>query len=172
MQLILKTCSVRSWRPSDAESLVRYADNRNIWINLRDAFPHPYTRRDARDYLRGVRQRAVETTFAIAVDDRAVGGIGFVMHGDVERVSAEIGYWLGEPFWGRGIATRALAEFLQVVTERPLRAHVAMHNIGSMRVLEKCGFVRENEESVELTEEGIPEIILILRSSASNDDNR
>jgi [ribosomal protein S5]-alanine N-acetyltransferase len=147
VQLILKTCSVRSWRPSDAESLVRYADNRNIWINLRDAFPHPYTRRDARDYLRGVRQRAVETTFAIAVDDRAVGGIGFVMHGDVERVSAEIGYWLGEPFWGRGIATEALV----AVTAHAIAAHGLTRlyavpfawNTASCRVLEKAGYILE-----------------------------
>jgi len=107
-------------------------------------------------------------TRTILVDGTVAGNVGSWTQ-DGTRL---IGYWLGKEFWGRGIATRALAEFLQVVTERPLRAHVAMHNLGSVRVLEKCGFVRKNEESVELTEEGIPEIILILRSSASNDDNR
>lgn len=147
MQLILKACSVRSWRPSDAESLVRSADNRNIWINLRDAFPHPYTRRDARDYLRGIRQRPVETMFAIAVDEAAVGGIGFVLHSDVERVSAEIGYWLAEPFWGRGLATEALT----AVTAHAIARHGLTRiyavpfawNTASCRVLEKAGYVLE-----------------------------
>ena len=105
---MLKTCDVRSWRTSDAESLLRHANNRNIWLNLRDAFPHPYTKHDARAYIRSVRERTPETTFAIAVDDEAVGSIGFVLRTDVERVSAEIGYWLAEPFWGRGITTEAL----------------------------------------------------------------
>jgi hypothetical protein len=71
--LTLKTCAVRSWRTSDAESLLRHANNRNIWLNLRDAFPHPYTKHDARAYIRSVRDRSPETTFAIAVDDEAVG---------------------------------------------------------------------------------------------------
>ena len=106
MQLMLKTCVVRSWRTSDAESLLRHANNRNIWLNLRDAFPHPYTKHDARAYIRSVRERTPETTFAISVDDEAVGSVGFVLRTDVERVSAEIGYWLAEPFWGRGITTR------------------------------------------------------------------
>jgi ribosomal-protein-alanine N-acetyltransferase len=147
VQLILEACSVRSWRTSDAEALVRYANNRNIWINLRDAFPHPYTRRDARDYLRGIRQRPVETMFAIAVDDEAVGGVGFVLHSDVERVSAEIGYWLAEPFWGRGIATEALA----AVTAHAIATHGLTRiyavpfawNAASCRVLEKAGYVLE-----------------------------
>src|ERR1700687_5654166 len=105
MQLTLASCEVRSWRSSDVESLVRYADNRKIWLNLRDAFPHPYTSRDARDYIRLARQRTPETTFAMTVQDEAVGSIGFVLHPDVERVSAEIGYWLAEPFWGGGLTT-------------------------------------------------------------------
>src|SRR5437868_6168209 len=105
MELLLDTCRVRSWRASDAESLARNANNRKIWINLRDLFPHPYTLRDARAYLQMVLPRSPETGFAIDVDGEAIGGVGFVLKPDVERVSAEIGYWLGEPFWGRGIAT-------------------------------------------------------------------
>src|SRR2546428_5820366 len=108
MLLNLATCDVRSWQTSDVESLVAHANNRKIWHNLRDAFPHPCTRHDARDFIRAVRQREPETTFAIALNGAAVGSIGFVMHGDVERVSAEIGYWLGEPLWGRGLITDAV----------------------------------------------------------------
>jgi RimJ/RimL family protein N-acetyltransferase len=138
---------VRSWRTSDAEALARHADNRKIWINLRDAFPHPYTSRDARDFIRSVLQRTPETTFAIAVHDEPVGSIGFVLHPDVERVSAEIGYWLAEPFWGRGIATDALA----AVTRHAIEAHGLTRiyalpfawNAASCRVLEKAGYVLE-----------------------------
>jgi RimJ/RimL family protein N-acetyltransferase len=147
VQLTLKTCAVRSWRTADAESLVRHADNRNIWINLRDRFPHPYTMRDARDFLRSARQRSPETMFAIAVGDDAIGGIGFVLHPDVERVSAEIGYWLGEAFWGRGIATEALVAVTAyaVATHGLTRVYALPFawNAASCRVLEKAGYALE-----------------------------
>ena len=144
---MLKTCDVRSWRTSDAESLLRHANNRNIWLNLRDAFPHPYTKHDARAYIRSVRERTPETTFAIAVDDEAVGSVGFVLRTDVERVSAEIGYWLAEPFWGRGIATEALAALTQyaIVAHGLTRIYALPFawNLASCRVLEKAGYVLE-----------------------------
>ena len=147
MQLSLTTCAVRSWRTSDAESLLRHANNRNIWLNLRDAFPHPYTKHDARAYIRSVRERSPETTFAIAVDDEAVGSIGFVLRTDVERVSAEIGYWLGEPFWGRGITSEALAALTRyaIDTHRLTRIYALPFawNLASCRVLEKAGYVLE-----------------------------
>ena len=147
MQLTLNSCDVQSWRVSDAESLARYANNRNIWLNLRDAFPHPYAKRDARDFIRGARQRTPETMFAIAVNDEAVGGIGFVLHPDVERVSAEVGYWVAEPFWGRGLATEALG----AITAYASRTHGLTRiyavpfawNTASCRVLEKAGYVLE-----------------------------
>ena len=143
----LPSCEVRSWRIADVDSLARHADNQKIWINLRDAFPHPYTKRDAREYIRGVRHRLPETSFAIAVGEEAVGGIGFVLHQDVERVSAEIGYWLGEPFWGRGICTDAL----MAVTRHAIATHGLTRmfavpfawNTASCRVLEKAGYVLE-----------------------------
>ena len=144
---MLKTCDVRSWRTSDAESLLRHANNRNIWLNLRDAFPHPYTKHDARSYIRSVRDRSPETTFAIAVDDEAVGSIGFVLRTDVERVSAEIGYWLAEPFWGRGITSEALAALTRyaIDTHRLTRIYALPFawNLASCRVLEKAGYVLE-----------------------------
>ena len=147
MQLTLRTCKVRSWRTADAEPLARAANNRNIWMNLRDAFPYPYTLKDAREYIRGVRQRTPETSFAIAVNDEAIGGVGFVLKPDVERVSAEIGYWLAEPFWGRGIASDALT----AVTAYAVETHQLTRifavpfawNAASCRVLEKAGYVLE-----------------------------
>ena len=147
MRLPLGRCEVRSWRADDLASLVAHADNRNIWINLRDRFPHPYTRRDGREFLRAMQAQRPETAFAIAVDGAAVGGIGFVMLSDVERVSAEIGYWLGEPFWGRGIATEALI----AVTRYAIDTHKLTRifavpfasNQASCRVLEKAGYLLE-----------------------------
>jgi RimJ/RimL family protein N-acetyltransferase len=126
---------------------VRYANNRRIWLNLRDAFPHPYTNRDARDYIRLARQRTPETSFAIAVQDEAVGSIGFVLHPDVERMSAEIGYWLAEPFWGRGITTEALVATTSyaIDTHGLTRIYAVPFawNAASCRVLEKAGYSLE-----------------------------
>jgi len=147
MLLRLAKCDVRSWETSDVDSLARHANNHNIWINLRDAFPHPYTKQHARDFIRTTRQRAPETTFAIAVDGDAVGSIGFVLHPDVERVSAEIGYWLAEPFWGRGITTEALI----AVTKHAVETHGLTRvyalpfawNAASCRVLEKADYLLE-----------------------------
>ena len=147
MQLTLERSVVSSWRPADAESLARYANNRKIWINLRDAFPHPYTIHDAREFIRAIRSRTPETTFAIAVGDEPIGSIGFVLHRDVERVSAEIGYWLAEPFWGRGITAEALSAVTKFAIEQHgltrIYAVPFAWNAPSCRVLEKAGYVLE-----------------------------
>jgi RimJ/RimL family protein N-acetyltransferase len=147
MHLKLEKCEIRSWRSSDLESLVTYANNRNIWINLRDRFPHPYTTRDGHAFLKHTREQQPETAFAIVVNGEAAGGIGFQLQADVERVSAEIGYWLGEHYWRRGIVTEAL----ELVSEHAFREFNVLRlfalpfadNIGSTRVLEKAGYLRE-----------------------------
>jgi ribosomal-protein-alanine N-acetyltransferase len=147
MLLKLTTCTVRSWRSADAQTLASNANNHKIWLNLRDRFPHPYTLQDAVEFLRSIIGREPETLFAIAVDGRAVGGIGFVLQQDVERVSAEVGYWLGEQFWGRGIATEALT----AITEYAIAHHGLTRvfavpfasNHASCRVLEKAGYILE-----------------------------
>jgi ribosomal-protein-alanine N-acetyltransferase len=147
MQLTLSTCSVRSWQASDLASLVLHANNRNVAINLRDRFPHPYTRRDGRGFIKLARQMKPESFFAIAVDTVAVGGIGFVPQHDVDRVSTEVGYWLGESFWGRGIATEALIALTRHAIEMHGFTRVFAvpfaHNTASCRVLEKAGYVLE-----------------------------
>jgi RimJ/RimL family protein N-acetyltransferase len=147
VHLSLRTCEVRSWQSGDVASLVTHANNRKIWINLRDRFPYPYTRADGRAFIRDSRRAEPEASFAIAVGGAAVGGIAFRLQPDVDRVSAEIGYWLGETLWGRGIATEAL----QAVTHQAIDRHGLTrvfalpfaHNQASCRVLEKAGFVRE-----------------------------
>ena len=147
MRLPLGVCDVRSWRRGDATAIVKHADNRHVWLNLRDRFPHPYTLREAHTFLATVIGARPETNFAIEVDGAAVGGIGFRIQTDVERIGAELGYWLGETYWGRGIATAAVG----AVTEHALRQHDLVrvfalpfaHNRASARVLEKAGFVLE-----------------------------
>jgi len=96
VKLLLPSCEVRSWQASDVSSLVRHANNRKIWENLRDRFPHPYTAREGQTFIRQARGMRPETFFAIVVNGEACGGIGFALQSDVDRVSAEVGYWLGE----------------------------------------------------------------------------
>jgi RimJ/RimL family protein N-acetyltransferase len=147
MKLTLRSCDVRSWQASDVTSLVTHANNRNVSINLRDRFPFPYTTRDAREFIKLAREMTPECFFAIAVDGAAVGGVGFVPQHDVDRVSTEVGYWLGESFWGRGIATEALIALTRYAIEtRGITRAYALpfaHNIASCRVLEKAGYILE-----------------------------
>ena len=147
MQIELSQCTLRQWRPTDVAALVRHADNRNIWRNVRDRFPHPYTREAAEMWVSLAHQNPYEPSFAIAVDGEAIGGIGLIFGQDIDRRSAEIGYWLSEEYWGRGIVTaavRAMSEyaFAQFDLIR-IWACVFEWNPGSMRVLEKAGFTRE-----------------------------
>jgi [ribosomal protein S5]-alanine N-acetyltransferase len=147
MRLTLQRSEVRSWHAADLDALVRYANNRKIWINLRDRFPYPYGHADGRRFIRAARKMDPETFFAIAVEGEAVGGIGYVLQQDVERVSAEVGYWLGEPFWGRGIVTEALVAITRYAVEQHGLTRVFAvpfaYNTGSCRVLEKAGYVLE-----------------------------
>ena len=101
-------CVLRPWRREDLESLVRHADNPNVARGLRDRFPSPYTRADGEWFLDDVRKPRGEWRLAIEVDGAAVGGVGVRPGEDVHRISAEIGYWLGEAYWGRGIAPAML----------------------------------------------------------------
>jgi RimJ/RimL family protein N-acetyltransferase len=144
--LQLEHCVVRSWKRSDAKALAKHANNRKVWLNLRDAFPHPYGLADAKRFLDAALARDPETWFAIEVDGEAAGGIGYSPHQDVERVSAEIGYWLAEPHWGRGIMTEALrAVTAHAIARGLLRVYAVPYewNAASARVLEKCGYVLE-----------------------------
>ena len=147
MRILLEKCEVRSWREEDAVTLPLHANNRKVWINLRDGFPHPYSVEDARKFIASALARVPETFFAIAVEGEAVGGIGYLLHSDVERVSAEIGYWLGERFWGRGIATEAVRAVTAhaVGTHSLTRVYAVPYewNPASFRVLEKAGYLLE-----------------------------
>jgi RimJ/RimL family protein N-acetyltransferase len=147
MRLVLRTCEVRSWQPSDAASLAKHANNPKVAVNLRDRFPSPYTVRDGREFIKMARRMTPESFFAIVVDAAAVGGIGFVPMHDVERVSSEIGYWLGEDYWGKGITTEALIAVTRYAMETHgftrMFALPFAYNDASCRVLEKAGYLLE-----------------------------
>lgn len=143
----LTTCRLRPWREGDEDSLTRQANNRRIWDNVRDFFPFPYTFRDASSWIRSNRSISQPTNLAIEVRGRAVGNIGFTVKDDIYRFNAEIGYWLGEDYWNRGIISEALPIMVSYVFDtfnvNRLYACVLEGNIGSMSVLQKSGFQQE-----------------------------
>jgi len=147
MLLELGDVRVRSWRKDDLKALLRHANNAKIAANLRDQFPHPYTRRDAIDFLDYAQMQEPECSFAIELKDEAVGGVGFLLGRDVARRSAEMGYWLSEQYWGRGIATRVVTAMSEWALDNynltRVFAQAFEHNAASIRVLEKASFERE-----------------------------
>jgi RimJ/RimL family protein N-acetyltransferase len=152
------TCIVRDWRVEDASSLSQHANNKKIWAMVRDRFPSPYTIEDAEHWVRHCTRALPATDFAIEVDGEAAGGIGVVLRDDVERVSAELGFWLGERVWGRGVMTDAVSAFVPWALDRfslqRIYAHVFETNQGSARVLEKSGFAREGRLRRAVIKEG------------------
>ena len=147
MELKLKRCTIRDYRMSDAESLAKQANNRKVWFGLRDAFPHPYTIEDAKKFLHGSVPGLPRIHFCIDINGEAAGGVGLRPGEDVHRHTAELGYWLGEEFWGRGIMSEVVPAFLDYsFKEFALQRIFAMphsSNPTSARVLEKAGFVFE-----------------------------
>jgi len=143
----LERCVVREWMRGDEPSLVRHANNRKVWRNLRDSFPHPYMMSDATRWIDRATRALRGTVFAICVDGFAVGAIGLTRRDDVNRHSAEIGYWLGEEFWNQGIATQAVrtvtAYGFEALSLYRIFAEVFEWNRASMRVLEKAGYQAE-----------------------------
>jgi RimJ/RimL family protein N-acetyltransferase len=149
---------IRSFAVADAESIVKYANDRRVSLNLRDRFPFPYTRAHAAEFLDAALSQRPETDFAIATRQEVIGGIGYHRQADVYRLSAELGYWLGQPFWGRGIATaavRALTERIFATTPLVrLYAHVFAWNTASARVLEKAGYQLEGRMRSSVIKDG------------------
>ncbi len=135
---------LRGWLVEDAPSLVKYANNRNIWLNLRDAFPHPYSLQDAEAFISRSMEADPPTMFAIASSTEAIGGIGLMPGNDVHRFTAELGYWLAEPFWGKGIMTQAVkrvtAYAIHDLKMFRVFAEPYASNPASARVLVKAGF--------------------------------
>lgn len=158
VELKLTRCTLRPWRAGDEPSLVRHADNPNVSRNLKDRFPYPYTAADAADWIRHAGSQTPSRSLAIVVDGAAVGGIGIELGTDVFRRSAEIGYWLGEAYWGRGIATEALRAMTEYAFAHfdicRLEAGVFDWNPASARVLEKNGYVLEGRARLGVIKDG------------------
>lgn len=138
---------LRDWEMEDAPRIAQYANNRKIWLNLRDGFPHPYTLEDAVQFITCATQAMAGTVFAIATETEAIGSIGLMPGKDVHRYTAEMGYWLAEPYWGKGIMTlavRCLTDYaINDLKLHRIYAEPYTVNPASARVLEKAGFIRE-----------------------------
>lgn len=138
---------LRPWTMADLDSLLRYADNFNVARNMADVFPHPYTREKGIAFIKMAASATPPNILAIEIAGEAVGGIGIHPQHDIYRKNAELGYWLAEPFWGKGIITMAIRQMVPYgfahwdITR--IYARPFGHNIGSQRALEKAGFVLE-----------------------------
>jgi RimJ/RimL family protein N-acetyltransferase len=147
VRLKLASCCIRNFTSADASSLATYANNHNVSRFMRDRFPHPYVLHDAVDFIQNVREQSPCVTWAIEVNSEAAGSIGIMPRTDIERISVEIGYWLAEPFWGRGIMTEVLKSLTPwAMNEFQLTRIYALpfaSNAASCKVLEKAGYVCE-----------------------------
>lgn len=136
--------TVRPWRRGDEEQLVEIADNPNVARYMRDVFPSPYTMADAMEWIERNETADLTTHFAIVLDSRVAGGCGYMPLEAERRIVAELGYWLGEAYWGRGIATAACRALTEYAFEqhrlRRIESAVYAPNVASQRVLEKCGY--------------------------------
>ncbi len=154
------TYKLRAWQLSDKESLVQYANNPKVSENLRDIFPYPYTEKDAAQWLAiATNQPNPVKEFAIDIDGSAVGGVGIALGSGERRIVAEIGYWLGEPFWGKGVMTRVVRElvnysFSQFPEVLKLKAPIHARNLGSQGVVKNSGFSLEGVERSGVIKQG------------------
>lgn len=141
-----QACRLRRWARKDKADLILHANNRKVWRNLTEMFPSPYTEADA-DFWIAFANRPTSIHLAIEVDGVAIGGIGIIAGKGVSCRTGQFGYWLGERYWGKGIATAAVramvAHAFSTLPFARLEASVFEWNPSSMRVLEKAGFVRE-----------------------------
>ena len=150
--------TIRQWKEDDVNNLVLYANNINVWNKLRNNFPHPYSEEDAKAWLQKANEPPI-INLAIDLDGQAVGGIGLILNSDIYIMSAEMGYWLGEEFWGQKIASEAVKQmvdytfyYFDIVR---LYAEVFENNKASMRVLEKNGFYLEGVRRKAVLKNGV-----------------
>ena len=147
MKIELDGFQLRSFCSDDADSLAKSANDPRVAVQLRDLFPSPYTLADAEEWLANATAQDPVTNFAIADGPTVMGGIGLVLQNDIFSKTAELGYWLGVDYWGRGIVTEAVQRFVRCGFESfdlvRIFATVKADNPGSARVLEKSGFTFE-----------------------------
>ena len=144
----MKEIRLRRLNKSDTLQIANLANNKKVWDNLRDFIPYPYQEKDAHFFVELTEKEDPHQTFGIITkDEELCGVIGLLLQNDVYRLTAEIGYWLGEKYWGQGIITKAIAlitkyGFEQLKLER-IHAGVFEYNIASMKALEKNNFTKE-----------------------------
>ena len=154
-------CVLRTWRASDAPIITPLLGDRDVWINLSDRVPHPYELKHAEEFIDRHSKSEPPTNVAITVDDVPVGGIGIFPGEGISRVSAEMGYWIGKPHWGRGIGLAALKGMTKYVADSfdftRISALVFTRNAASARLLEKAGYVREGHTRQSVIKDGVIE---------------
>ena len=159
MRIDCGVCTLRPFDPADAAAITPLLNDRDVWLNLSDRIPYPYLLEHGEEFVRVARAKTPPVNFAICVDGRVVGSIGIVPGEGISRVSAEVGYWLGKPYWRRGIATAALKSITPYAVEHfdltRVFANVFAHNSGSIRILEKAGYVREGSMKHSSIKDGV-----------------
>lgn len=139
-------CKIRKWELTDAEDLATALSNKKILDNLRDGLPYPYTVQDGKDYISAMLSADENNTFAFAVtaDGKAIGSIGVFRGDNIHRQTAELGYYIAEDYWGKGIMTEAVKQICEYVFKNSdilrIYAEPFAYNTASCRVLEKSGF--------------------------------
>lgn len=142
-------CLIRSWRIEDASDLAAALNNKKIHDNLRDGLPYPYTEKDAEDFITAMLQADKNTTYAftITIDDKAIGSIGVFRKDNIHVRTAEMGYYIAEPFWGKGLGTSAVKQTCEYIFAHTdiirIFAEPFAYNTASCRILEKSGFTCE-----------------------------
>jgi ribosomal-protein-alanine N-acetyltransferase len=158
MEFQLALARLRPWAPGDEDGLVRHANNRKIWRNVLDVFPHPYTHADAVEYIHQLVPASDGLILAIEVEGEAAGSIGLHFQPGVWKHSAEIGYWLAESHWRKGITTEAVLALtrygLEELSLQRIFARVFEWNAGSMRVLGKAGYTLEGRHRKAVIKDG------------------
>lgn len=139
--------SIRSFKDTDVDSIVKHANDLEVSKYMRDSFPYPYTKENAIQWIDFVKKNYPKLLFAIADEYELIGGIGAVPQSDVHRFSAEIGFWVGRMHWNKGITSKALPVFCKYLFSKfsfnRLVANVFEGNDASRKVLEMNGFILE-----------------------------
>ena len=142
-------CKIRKWKLTDAKDLAVALSNKKVQDNLRDGLPYPYSEQDGIDFISSMLSANEDETFAFAItlDDKVIGSIGVFRQQNIHRQTAEIGYYIAEEYWGKGIMTDAVKQICEYVFKNSdilrIYAEPFAYNTGSCRVLEKAGFQYE-----------------------------
>lgn len=170
--------TLRPWHIDDADELATLANNSNIAKFMANVFPYPYTIENAKTFIALANNSSnpslpLSIRFAIIMDDQLVGGIGLHLQSDILRKNAEIGYWIGEPYWGKGIAGKAIPQIIEYGFQNMdivrIFARIFGTNIASQKVVEKCGFILEGkyEKTLYKNDEFLDELIYAVRKKSN-----